>query len=117
MSIGKNTRKPVAAARATPKTMDNAKSDMESAYNETQRSLDVCLNRLGSKLEARAAKTALGGKADLPGLILNQGLWQEGATFSLEDTFRTANVDKWSARRVMIMVMGKRSPHEATAEE
>src|ERR1700677_529114 len=115
MSIGKNTRKPVAAARATPKTMDNAKSDMEAAYNETQRSLDVRLNRLGSKLKARAAKTALGGKADLPGLILNQGLWQE-ATFSLEDTFRTANVDKWSARRVMIMVMGKRDPHEATAE-
>jgi hypothetical protein len=34
---------------------------MEAAYNETQRSLDVCLNRPGSKLEARAAKTALGG--------------------------------------------------------
>src|ERR1700733_9223545 len=28
MSIGRNTRKPVAAARATPRTMDNAKSDM-----------------------------------------------------------------------------------------
>jgi hypothetical protein len=33
--------------------MDNAKSDMEGAYNETQRSLDLCLNGLGSKLKAR----------------------------------------------------------------
>jgi hypothetical protein len=36
MSIGKNTRKPVAAASAMPKTIDNAKSDMEAqAYNNS----------------------------------------------------------------------------------
>jgi hypothetical protein len=36
MSIGKNTRKPVAAARAMPRTIDNAKSDMEApAYNDS----------------------------------------------------------------------------------
>jgi hypothetical protein len=29
MSIGKNTRNPVAAASAMPRTIDNAKSDME----------------------------------------------------------------------------------------
>ena len=36
MSIGKNTRKPVAAASAMPRTIDNAKSDMEAlAYNNS----------------------------------------------------------------------------------
>ena len=31
MSIGKNTRKPVAAASAMPRTIDSAKSDMEAS--------------------------------------------------------------------------------------
>jgi hypothetical protein len=36
MSVGENTRKPVAAASAMPRTIDNAKSDIEApAYPAT----------------------------------------------------------------------------------
>ena len=36
MSIGRKTRKPVAAARATPRAIDNTKSDMRGrTYNES----------------------------------------------------------------------------------
>jgi hypothetical protein len=35
MSIGKNTRKPVAAASPTPRTSDNGKSDMQPTLPKT----------------------------------------------------------------------------------
>jgi hypothetical protein len=36
MSIGKNTRKPVAAASAMPRTIDKAKSDMKAPLSPSQ---------------------------------------------------------------------------------